>query len=150
MSITLKDRVQDDMKAAMRAKDKGRLGAIRLIMAAIKQREVDERISLNDVQVLSVLEKMIKQRRESLAHYQSAGREDLAAQEAFEIAVIQSYLPAPLSEADIEAMIAHAIAATGAQSVRDTGKVMALIKDQAQGRVDMAAVSTRVKAHFGG
>jgi len=150
MSITLKDRVQDDMKAAMRAKDKGRLGAIRLIMAAIKQREVDERISLNDVQVLSVLEKMIKQRRESLAHYQSAGREDLAAQEAFEIAVIQSYLPAPLSEADIEAMIAHAIAATGAQSVRDMGKVMALIKDQAQGRVDMAAVSTRIKAHFGG
>lgn len=150
MSITLKDRIQDDMKAAMRARDKARLGAIRLILAAIKQREVDERISLNDVQVLSVLEKMIKQRRESLVHYQSAGRDDLAAQETFEIDVIQSYLPAPLNEADIEAMIAHAIAVTGAQSVRDMGKVMALIKDQAQGRVDMAMVGTRVKAHFGG
>lgn len=150
MSITLKDRIQDDMKTAMRARDKARLGAIRLILAAVKQREVDERISLNDVQVLSVLEKMIKQRRESLAHYQSAGRDDLAAQETFEIDVIQSYLPAPLNETDIEMMITSAIAATGAQSVRDMGKVMALIKDQAQGRVDMATVGARVKAHFGG
>ncbi|KAB2935852.1 MAG: GatB/YqeY domain-containing protein [Candidatus Contendobacter sp.] len=148
--MSLKDRVQDDMKAAMRAKDKQRLGAIRLILAAIKQREVDERIDLNDVQTLAVLEKMIKQRRESLAQYQSAGREDLAAQESFEIELIQAYLPAPLSEADLDALIAHAIAATGAQSVRDMGKVMVLIKDQAQGRADMAAVSTRVKARFGG
>jgi uncharacterized protein YqeY len=148
--MSLKDRIQDDMKAAMRAKEKERLGAIRLILAAIKQREVDERIVLSDSQVLSVLEKMIKQRRESLAQYQSAGRDDLAAQEAFEIKLIQSYLPAPLSETEIDTLIADAITATGAQSVRDMGKVMALIRDQAQGRADMAAVSARVKARFGG
>ncbi len=148
--MSLKDRIQDDMKTAMRAKDKERLGAIRLILAAVKQREVDERIELNDSQVLGVLEKMIKQRRESLAQYQSAGRDDLAAREAFEIELIQSYLPAPLGEAEIDALIANAIAVTGAQSVRDMGKVMALIKEQAQGRADMAAVSARVKARFGG
>lgn len=146
--MSLKDRIQDDMKTAMRAKDKERLGAIRLILAAIKQREVDERIELNDVQVLGVLEKMIKQRRESLAQYQSAGREDLAARESFEIEVIQSYLPTPLSEADIDTLVANAVAVTGAQSVRDMGKVMALIKDQAQGRADMAKISARVKAHL--
>ena len=146
--MSLRDRIQDDMKTAMRAKDKERLGAIRLILAAVKQREVDERIELNDVQVLGVLEKMIKQRRESLAQYQSAGREDLAARESFEIEVIQSYLPAPLSEADIDTLVANAVAVTGAQSVRDMGKVMALIKDQAQGRVDMAKISARVKAHL--
>jgi hypothetical protein len=148
--MSLKDRIQDDMKAAMRAKEKERLGAIRLILAAIKQREVDERIVRSDSQVLSVLEKMIKQRRESLAQYQSASRDDLAAQEAFEIKLIQSYLPAPLSETEIDTLIADAITATGAQSVRDMGKVMALIRDQAQGRADMAAVSARVKARFGG
>ena len=148
--MSLKDRIQDDMKTAMRAKDKERLGAIRLILAAVKQREVDERIELNDVQVLGVLEKMIKQRRESLAQYQSAGREDLAARESFEIEVIQSYLPAPLSEADIDTLVANAVAVTGAQSVRDMGKVMALIKDQARGQVDMSVVSARVKACFGG
>jgi uncharacterized protein YqeY len=148
--MPLKDRIQDDMKTAMRARDKQRLGAIRLILAAIKQREVDERIELSDVQTLAVLEKMIKQRRESLAQYQSAGREDLAAQESFEIEIIQAYLPAPLSEADLDALIANAIAVTGAQSVRDMGKVMALIKDQAQGQADMAVVSARVKARFGG
>ncbi|MER2601330.1 MAG: GatB/YqeY domain-containing protein [Candidatus Competibacter phosphatis] len=146
--MSLKDRIQDDMKTAMRAKDKERLGAIRLILAAVKQREVDERIELNDAQVLGVLEKMIKQRRESLAQYQSAGREDLAARESFEIEVIQSYLPAPLSEADIDTLVANAVAVTGAQSVRDMGKVMALIKDQAQGRADMAKISARVKAHL--
>ena len=146
--MSLKDRIQDDMKTAMRAKDKGRLGAIRLILAAVKQREVDERIELNDAQVLGVLEKMIKQRRESLAQYQSAGREDLAARESFEIEVIQSYLPAPLSEADIDTLVANAVAVTGAQSVRDMGKVMALIKDQAQGRADMAKISARVKARL--
>jgi len=148
--MSLKDRIQDDMKTAMRAKDKQRLGAIRLILAALKQREVDERIELNDVQIFAVLEKMIKQRRESLAQYQSAGRDDLAAQESFEIEIIQAYLPAPLREADLDALIAHAITTTGAQAVRDMGKVMALIKEQAQGRADMAVVSTRVKAHFGG
>jgi uncharacterized protein YqeY len=148
--MSLKDRIQDDMKAAMRAKEKERLGAIRLILAAIKQREIDERIVLTDSQALAVLDKMIKQRRESLAQYQSAGRDDLAAQEAFEIELIQSYLPAPLSETEIDTLIADAITATGAQSVRDMGKVMALIRDQAQGRADMAAVSARVKARFGG
>jgi len=148
--MSIKDRILDDMKAAMRARDKQRLGAIRLILAAIKQREVDERIDLNESQTLAVLERMIKQRRESLAQYQSAGREDLAAQEAFEIELIQSYLPAPLDDAGIEALIAEAIAATNAQSVRDMGKVMAIIKEQAQGRADMAAVSARIKARFGG
>lgn len=148
--MSLKDRIQDDMKAAMRARDKTRLGAIRLILAAVKQREVDERIVLSDAQTLVVLEKMIKQRRESLAQYQSAGRQDLATQEAFEIDLIQSYQPAPLPEAELEALIAAAMAATGAQSVRDMSKVMAIIKDQAQGRADMATVSARVKALFGG
>lgn len=146
--MSLRDHIQDDMKTAMRAKDKERLGAIRLILAAVKQREVDERIELNDAQVLGVLEKMIKQRRESLIQYQSADREDLAARESFEIEVIQSYLPAPLSEADIDTLVANAVAVTGAQSVRDMGKVMALIKDQAQGRVDMAKISARVKARL--
>ncbi len=148
--MSLKDRIQDDMKAAMRAKDKNRLGAIRLILAAIKQREIDERIELHDTQALGVLEKMIKQRRESLAQYQSAGRDDLAAQENFEIELIQSYLPAPLDEADLETLIVNAIATTGARSLRDMGKVMALIKDQAQGRADLATVSARVKARFDG
>ncbi|MBE2295538.1 MAG: GatB/YqeY domain-containing protein [Phycisphaerales bacterium] len=147
--MSLKDRIQDDMKTAMRAKDKRRLGAIRLILAAIKQREVDERIELHDAQVLGVLEKMIKQRRESLVQYQSAGREDLADQESFEIELIQSYLPAPLSEADIDTLVANAIAVTEAQSIRDMAKVMALIKDQAQGRADMAQISARVKARLG-
>lgn len=148
--MSLKDRIQDDMKSAMRAKEKERLGAIRLILAAIKQREVDERIVLTDGQVLAVLEKMLKQRRESLAQYQSAGRADLAAQESFEIDLIQSYMPAPLSEAEIDGLIASAITTTGAQSVRDMGKVMALLRDQAQGRADMTTVSARVKARFGG
>jgi len=148
--MSLRGRIQDDMKAALRAKDKNRLGVIRLILAAIKQREVDERIELNDAQVLAVLEKMIKQRRESLTQYQNAGREDLAGQEAFEIDLLQTYLPTPLNEAELETLIANAIAATGAQSIRDMGKVMAIIKDQAQGQVDMATVSNRVKARFGG
>jgi uncharacterized protein YqeY len=150
MLMSLKERIQDDMKAAMRAKAKERLGAIRLILAAIKQREVDERIDLNDSQVLAVLEKMLKQRRESLTQYQSAGREDLAAQEQFEIDLIQTYLPTPLSDAEIETLIANAITATGAQSIRDMGKVMAIVRDQAQGRADMATVSARVKTRFGG
>jgi len=147
--MSLKDQINEDMKTAMRAKDKERLGAIRLILAALKQREVDERIELNDSQVIGVLEKMIKQRRESLAQYQNAGRDDLAARESFEIDLIQTYMPNSLSDAEIESLIADAIAATGAQSLRDMGKVMALIKDQAQGRADMAAVSARVKARFG-
>ena len=148
--MSLKNRIQEDMKTAMRSHDKPRLGSIRLILAALKQREVDERIVLSDAQVVAVLEKMIKQRRESLLHYENAGRTDLAAQEQFEIEVIQAYLPTPLTEAELTALIAEAIASSGAQSVRDMGKVMAIIKEQAQGRADMAAVSARIKARFGG
>ena len=148
--MLLKDRIQDDMKSALRARDKDRLAAIRLIVAAIKQREIDERITLDDTQVISVLERMCKQRRESIAHYRHAGREDLAAREAFEIEVIQAYMPQPLSEAELDALIAQAIAASGAQSVRDMGKVMGLLKNQVQGRADMGKVSALVKTRLAG
>jgi uncharacterized protein YqeY len=146
--MILKDRIQEDMKSAMRARDKERLAAIRLILAAIKQREVDERIGLDDTQVVSVLERMCKQGRESISHYQQAGREDLAAKEAFEIEVIQAYMPQALSEAEIDTLITQAIAATGAQSVRDMGKVMSLLKSQVQGRANMGAVSALVKGRL--
>ena len=146
--MLLKDRIQDDVKQAMRAQDKPRLGVLRLILAAIKQREVDERIALNDDQTLAVLEKMLKQRRESLTHYQNAGRTDLADQETFEITLIQNYLPEPLNSSQLDALITQAIAATGAQSVRDMGKVMAHVKTQAQGRVDMAEVGAYIKARL--
>ena len=146
----LKQRLIDDMKAAMKAGDKPRLGTIRLINAAIKQREVDERIELDDTQVLSVLEKMVKQRRDSIAQYEAAGREDLAATERFELGVIQEYLPEALSDAEIDALIAAAMSATGAESMRDMGKLMAELKPKLQGRADMGAVSQRVKAKLGG
>ena len=148
--MSLKDRLQEDMKTAMRARDKERLAAVRLILAAIKQREVDERITLDDAQVIRVLERMLKQRSESIAHFQKADRQDLVAREAFEIDVIQHYMPAPLNEADIEALITQAIADAGAQSIRDMGKVMARIKQDLQGRADMADVSSRVKARLAG
>ena len=148
--MPLKDRLQEDMKSALRARDKERLSALRLMLAAVKQREVDERISLNDTQVIGVLDRMLKQRRESIAQYEQAGRQDLADKEAFEAEVIQSYMPEALSDDEIDAMIASAIAATGAQSVRDMGKVMALIKDQAQGRADMATISALVRAKLAG
>jgi uncharacterized protein YqeY len=144
--MTLKERIQDDMKAAMRAGEKERLGTIRMIMAGIKQREVDERIQLDDAQVLSVLEKMIKSRKESLVHFQSGGRQDLIDKETAEINLIQGYLPAQLSEAEIDALIAQAIKATGATSVKDMGKAMGLVKSQAQGKADMAVVGARLKA----
>ncbi|HEY7377542.1 MAG TPA: GatB/YqeY domain-containing protein [Steroidobacteraceae bacterium] len=144
--MTLKERIQDDMKAAMRAGEKQRLGTIRMILAGIKQREVDERIQLDDVQVLSVLEKMIKSRKESLVHFQSGGRQDLIDKETAEINLIQGYLPAQLSEAEIDALIAQAIKATGATSVKDMGKAMGLVKSQAQGKADMAVVGARLKA----
>ena len=147
--MALKDRITEDMKTAMRAGEKARLATVRLALAAIKQREVDERISLDDTQVLSVLEKMIKQRRESVVQFASGGRADLVAKENAEIALLQGYLPAQLSEADIDALIAAAIAATGAASVKDMGKVMAVVKPQAQGRADMGAVSARVKQKLG-
>ncbi|MEA1050114.1 GatB/YqeY domain-containing protein [Lamprobacter modestohalophilus] len=146
----LKARLQADMKAAMKAGDKARLGVIRLINAAIKQREVDERVELDDTQVLVVLDKMLKQRRDSVAQYQDAGREDLAAQERFEIQVCQEYMPAALSEDEIATLIATAIADTGAAGMKDMGKVMAALKPKLQGRADMAAVSATIKAKLAG
>jgi uncharacterized protein YqeY len=148
--VTLKERITEDMKTAMRSGEKERLGVIRMLQAAIKQREVDERITLDDAQVLAVLEKMLKQRRESIAQYESGGRADLAAKEAAEIAVLQVYMPAQLSEAELDALIAAAIAQTGAASIKDMGKVMALVKSQAAGRADMGAVGARIKARLGG
>ena len=148
--MTLKERITEDMKSAMRAGDKERLATIRMILAAIKQREVDERITLDDSQVLAVLDKMIKQRKESLAQFESGGRADLVAKESAEIAVLQSYLPAPLSDAEIDALIAEAIASTGASAVKDMGKVMGVVKPKVQGRADMAAVSARVRQKLSG
>jgi uncharacterized protein YqeY len=148
--VSLKERLNDDMKAAMKGGEKERLGVIRLINAAIKQREVDERITLDDAQVLAVLEKMVKQRKDSVAQYESAGREDLAAVERAEIGVIQQYLPAPLSEAEIEAIIAKAIADAGATSAKDMGKVVGLVKPQVAGRADMGRISAQVKQKLGG
>ncbi len=133
------------MKMAMRGGDKPRLGVIRLVLAAIKQREVDERIELNDEQVLLVLDKMVKQRRESLAQFKQAGRDDLAEQEAYEIGVLQDFLPEALSEEEISAMISEAIKQAEAASIRDMGKVMGIIKPKMQGRADMSAVSAVIK-----
>ena len=147
--MSLKADLQEDMKAAMRAGDKPRLGAIRLINAAIKQREVDERITLDDAQVVVVLDKMLKQRRESLEQYRQAGRDDLADKEAYEIEVIQNYLPEPLDEAALETLIADAIAETGASSIKDMGRLMGVLKPKVQGRADMGDVSARIKARLG-
>jgi uncharacterized protein len=147
--MALKDRITEDMKNAMRAGEKERLATIRLALAAIKQREVDERITLDDAQVLAVLEKMIKQRREAVTQFASGGRADLVAKENAEIALLQTYLPAQMSPADLDALIAEAIAATGAASIKDMGKVMAVVKPKAQGRADMGAVSARIKQKLG-
>ncbi|WP_455234295.1 GatB/YqeY domain-containing protein [Thiogranum longum] len=146
--MSIKESLQQDMKMAMRGGDKRRLGVIRLILAAVKQREVDERIELDDAQVTAVLDKMAKQRRESLEQYQSAGREDLAEQESFELDVLKTYLPEQLGEAEVDAMIAEAIEATGAGSMKDMGKVMGQLKPKLQGRADMAAVSAKIKARL--
>jgi hypothetical protein len=143
--MALKERITEDMKSALRSGDKERLATIRLALAAIKQREVDERISLDDSQVLAVLEKMIKQRREAITQFESGGRADLVAKETAEIGVLQGYLPAQMSEAELDALINEAIAATGAASMKDMGKVMAAVKPKAQGRADMGAVSARIK-----
>ena len=137
------------MKDALRAGDKPRLSVVRLILAAIKQREVDERITLDDAQVLAVLDKMVKQRRESVAQYQQGNRQDLADQETAEIRVIQAYMPAQLPEAELDALITAAIKTSGASSIRDMGKVMGLLKAKVQGRADMGAVSARIKARLG-
>ena len=146
---SLKERIQEETKAAMRAKDKARLATLRMINAAIKQREVDERTELNDEQVLAVLEKMLKQRRESVEQYRKAGREELAAKEEAEMAVIREFLPEPLSEAELDALIDAALAETGAQSLRDMGTVMGKLRPQVQGRADMAQVSAKIKARLG-
>jgi len=143
--MTLKERITEDMKGAMRAGEKERLATIRLILAAVKQREVDERIALDDVQVLAVIEKMIKQRKEAITQFESGGRADLVAKETAEIAILQPYLPAQMSDTELDALIAEAIAATGAASIKDMGKVMGAVKSKAQGRADMGAVSARIK-----
>jgi len=148
--MSLKERITDDMKAAMRSGEKQRLGHIRMLTAAIKQREVDERIDLDDNQVLAVIEKMIKQRKESLLQFQAGNRQDLVEKESAEIDLLRGYLPAAMSEAEIDALIGEAIAATGAASVKDMGKVMGLIKSKAQGRADMATVGAKIKAKLGG
>ena len=144
--MTLKERITEDMKTAMRSGDKERLGQIRMLQAAIKQREVDERITLDDTQVMAVLEKMIKQRREAIAQFEAGGRADLAAKEATEITLLQTYLPEQLSAAELEALVAAAIAETGATTVKDMGKVMGLVKGRAAGRADMGAVGALIKS----
>ncbi|MBV6418063.1 MAG: putative protein YqeY [Steroidobacteraceae bacterium] len=147
--MTLKERITEDMKAAMRAGEKERLGLIRMLQAGIKQREVDERITLDDAQVIAVLEKMVKQRKESIVQFEAGGRADLVAKETAELRQLQDYLPAPLSDAELDALIATAIATTGAASVKDMGKVMGIVKAQAAGRADMGAVGARIKAKLG-
>jgi len=148
--VSLKTRLKDDMKQAMRSGDKVRLSSIRKALAAIQQREVDERIELDDAAVLGVIEKMIKQRRESVEQYRAGGREDLAAKEAAEIELLSAYLPEPLGEEELAAMIDAAIAATGAASMKDMGRVMAELRASAQGRADMAVLSATVKAKLAG
>ncbi len=142
----LTDRIKEEMKAAMKGGDKTRLGVIRLILAAIKQVEVDERITLDNERVILVLDKMVTQRRESVRQYSEAGRDDLAAIEEAEIPVIQEFLPQPLTEAEIDSMVKDAVAESGAESVREMGKVMALLKGKMQGRADMSVVSVKIKA----
>jgi uncharacterized protein len=148
--VSLADTLKQDMKTAMRAGERLRLGAIRLALAGIKQREVDTRTELDDAAVLAVIEKLIKQGRDSQKQYADAGRTDLADKEAAEVEVLSSYLPEALSEAEIAALIAETIASAGATSVKDMGKVMGQIKARAQGRVDMGAIGARVRAALGG
>jgi hypothetical protein len=147
--VTLRESITEDMKTAMRSGDKDRLGLIRMLQAAIKQREVDERITLDDTQTMSVIEKMIKQRRESVAQFEAGGRADLVAKENAEIEVLSVYLPTQLSAQELDALVKDAIAETGATSVKDMGKVMAIVKGKAAGRADMGAVGARVKALLG-
>ena len=148
MSGLLTDRIKDDMKAAMKGGDKPRLAVIRLILAAIKQVEVDERIVLDNMRTLQVLDKMLKQRRESIRQFSDAGRNDLVAIEEAEVLVIQDFMPQALTEAEIDGMVKAAVAESGAESIKDMGKVMALLKEKMQGRADMSAVSAKIKAAF--
>jgi uncharacterized protein YqeY len=147
--VSLKTQIAEDMKSAMRAKDAPRLAAIRLLMAGIKQREVDERIELDDAAVVAIVEKQIKQRRDAITQYDAGGRPELAAAERFEMEVLETYLPARLSDTEIDEVIAAAISASGASGAKDMGKVMAAVKPQLAGRADMAAVSARIKAALG-
>ncbi|MHB1403323.1 MAG: GatB/YqeY domain-containing protein [Thiobacillus sp.] len=146
--MSLKARVTDDMKTAMRAKETVRLGTIRLLLAAIKQKEIDERIELDDAAVSSIVEKLIKQRKDSISQFQAAGRDDLVAVEQAELAVLQAYLPEQLSAAEVEAAVAAAIAESGASSAKDMGKVMGLLKPRLAGRADMGQVSALIKARL--
>ena len=147
--MSLKAKITEDMKAAMRAKDAPRLSAIRLLLAAMKQREVDERIELADADILAIIEKMLKQRRDSVTQYEAGGRQDLADVEKFEIGVLSGYMPQQLSEAEIAGEVAAAVAAAGAKGMQDMGKVMAVLKPKLAGRADMAKVSSLVKAKLG-
>jgi uncharacterized protein YqeY len=149
MTADLKSRIQDDVKSAMRARDRERLEVLRMVTAAIKQREVDERVTLDEAGVLQVLDKMVKQRRDSESQYRAAGRPELADREAFEIEVVSAYLPRPLGSAELDALIGAAVTEAGAASMKDMGKVMALLRPRVQGRADMGAVSAAVKARLG-
>ena len=148
--MSLKARITEDMKAAMRARDAARLSTIRLLLAAMKQREVDERIELSNADILGIIEKMLKQRRDSVTQYEAGGRQDLADVEKFEIGVLSGYMPQQLAEAEIAGEVAAAVAATGARGMQDMGKVMALLKPKLAGRADMARVSSLVKAKLSG
>lgn len=148
MSVT-KQRINDDVKAAMRSKDKDRLGVLRLIMAAFKQKEVDERIDLDDTMVLAIMDKMTKQIRDSIQQFEQAGRDDLVKKEKFELEIIQEYLPTQLNEDEIKQLIAESITESGAESVKDMGKVMSILKPRLQGRADMGQVSALVKQQLG-
>ena len=148
--MSLKDKVTQDMKDAMKSGDKDRLGVIRLILAALKQKEVDERIVLDDAQVLAILDKMLKQRRESVAQFTQGNRQDLVDKEEAEIKVIQAYMPAQLSEAELDKMVAEAVSESGAASIKDMGKVMGILKPKVAGKADMSTVSARIKAKLGG
>ena len=146
--MSLKQQITEDMKMAMRAKDTARLGAIRLLLAAMKQREVDERIELSDTDVITIIDKMIKQRRDSISQYEAAKRQDLADAEKFEISVLQGYMPQAMSEAEVAAAVEEAVAASGAKSPQEMGKVIALLKPKLAGRADMGKVSALVKARL--
>jgi uncharacterized protein YqeY len=144
--MSLKDQITEDMKNAMRAKDTARLGTIRLLLAAMKQKEVDERIELNDAAVVAIIEKLIKQRKDSIAQFQAAKRDDLVAIENAELSVLQTYMPEQMSEAEVAAVVAKAVAEVGASGPQDMGKVMGLVKAQLAGKADMGVVSAQVKA----
>ncbi len=144
--MSLKEQITEDMKTAMRAKDSGRLGTIRLLLAAMKQKEVDERIELDDAAVIAIVEKLIKQRKDSIAQFQTAGRDDLVAIENAELVVLQAYMPAQMSEAEVAAVVAQAVQQVGATGPQDMGKVMGIVKPQLAGKADMGVVSAQVKA----